>query len=194
MTYEGVQYYLGCTFLEQWQKALRRSLLGQGFKLPDWTPADGCCNAYPLPIQEPFPSWSLEPLPYAAATPLPHKPLPVSVWQQCHSVHQDLETMYQLSCYNPWKLQESALLHWQDVCAQGPCPWKQVGVLESDQLPLMQHNMLMSIQNHDKRDENLYNLKTLSDVFCGWRLQTLIQLGGWTAGNAVIQRRQKNCL
>ncbi len=55
VTYEGVQYYLGCTFLEQWQKALRRSLLGQGFKLPDWPPADGCCNAYPLPIQEAFP-------------------------------------------------------------------------------------------------------------------------------------------
>jgi hypothetical protein len=39
----------------------------------------------------------------------------------------------------------------------------------------------------------LCNLKTMSDVFCGWRLQTLIQLCGWNAGGMVFQGRWRNC-
>jgi hypothetical protein len=34
---------------------------------------------------------------------------------------------------------------------------------------------------------NYCNLKIVSDVFYGWRLQTLIQPSGWTIGGAVIQ-------
>ncbi len=37
------------------------------------------------------------------------------------------------------------------------------------------------------------NLKAMLDVFCGWRLQTLIQLSGWTVGGAMIQGCQRIC-
>jgi len=32
-----------------------------------------------------------------------------------------------------------------------------------------------------------YNLKAVSDVFCGWTLQTLIQIDGWTVSDVMFQ-------
>jgi hypothetical protein len=38
------------------------------------------------------------------------------------------------------------------------------------------------------------NLEIMLDGFCGWRVQTLIQLGGWIVGDAVLQWCRKICL
>ncbi len=38
-----------------------------------------------------------------------------------------------------------------------------------------------------------HNLKTVSDVFCGWRLQTLNQFKGWFTSGTMIQRHRKFC-
>jgi hypothetical protein len=37
------------------------------------------------------------------------------------------------------------------------------------------------------------NLKTMSDVFCGWKQKTLIYLSGWTVGGVASQGRQRSC-
>jgi hypothetical protein len=37
------------------------------------------------------------------------------------------------------------------------------------------------------------NLKTMLEVLCGWRLQTLIQLSGWITGGVVIQWHRRIC-
>ncbi len=38
-----------------------------------------------------------------------------------------------------------------------------------------------------------YKLKIVSNIFYGWRPQTLIQISGWTRGGAMLQQRQKIC-
>ncbi len=43
------------------------------------------------------------------------------------------------------------------------------------------------------RRPSLCNLKTMLDVFYGWRLQTLIQLYGWTTCGMVFQGCRESC-
>jgi len=44
-----------------------------------------------------------------------------------------------------------------------------------------------------KYTRNYCNLKTMLDVFCGWKIQTLNQLSGWTTSGMVIQWRWRIC-
>jgi len=55
------------------------------------------------------------------------------------------------------------------------------------------HEMIIELEIFLNQIWLYCNLKTMSDVFYGWRLQTLIQLCGWTVGGVVFQGCRKSC-